>query len=171
MPDDEFQTVYEALCSIVTDKMCTKMLRHLYTSISKSERLSTFFTDDSLVFENASNSDISRCFRMTINGDNDRNIVISIAIASDRMGNIAQYGEVYLNNHTRLCGNPQTLEILIKSSPSDLNDELGYDGDIRSFGRNNCSSENGFSELIDEIIRIYRILNPSSLTPDSSLDS
>ena len=146
--------------SVVTDKMCTKILRFLYTCIERSERLSDFFKNCSLVFVDSSNEDISRSFRMNINGENDRNIVLSIAIASDRMGNRAKYGEIYLNDHNRCYGNPSTLEILILTSPPELDDDLGYDGDIKSFKRDRYSNESGFSNLIDEIIRIYKIVNP-----------
>ena len=162
MDDKKFSSAYQGMMMVVTDKMCTKMLRFLYTSILEAARLRLLFENGTLSFENSSNRNIERCFRMTITG-NGRSIVLSIAIPSDRYGNRAKFGEVFLNENTELDCNPSTLEILIISAPADLEESLGYDGDAKSFFRchskNDPRGENGFYELIDEIISIHEILN------------
>jgi hypothetical protein len=87
-----------------------------------------------------------------------RSLGISFAISPDRMGNRSQYGEVGPRRP------PSTTEIYLTHSIrdfSDLDNKLGYDGDIRSFSWNSTpgASEGGFTSVINELVRLRAVLD------------
>ena len=87
-----------------------------------------------------------------------RSLGVSFAISPDRMGNRTQYGEIGPRRP------PSTTEIYLTGSVgdfSDLDSELGYDGDIRSFSWDSTpgAPEGGFAEVIDELVRLRAVLD------------
>jgi hypothetical protein len=133
-----------------------KMISYLRKDILPTSRVGKYLEDGSIRFVDPSDTPCT-CFRLLIGEE----IEISVAIATDRMGNRAGHGEVYLNEGTQYKGNPSTAEILIMENPSSYDDDLDYQGDIRSFFREDCSQEGGFSDLVDELQRIHNIVFPS----------
>lgn len=170
MDENEFALAHSAMIYYVTDKMCTKMLIFLYTSIKETVRLQSFFENGTLSFEDSNNNNIYEFFQMTISDGKDKKVVLSIMVSYGRCGNIAEDGDTYFNNHTKLTGNPKTIDILIVSADVDIEKSLEYNGDIKTFYRNDSIDENGFNVLIDEIIRIHNIVNNvSDLNSSSSI--
>ena len=88
-------------------------------------------------------------------GDETIKIRVSISVPLDRMGNQSN-------------PQPSTLETLLVDEgnvPKDKMKLLGYDGDIMSFTRNTSpgARDDGFSDIIDELVRIYDILSGNPL--------
>jgi len=97
----------------------------------------------------------------------ERTLGVSFSIAADRFGNRAEYDEIGPGKP------PSTMEILLMVSIGDFSDlgrQLGYDGDIRSFSWDSTpgAPEAGFSEVIDELIRLRSVLdgNLAASSPD-----
>ena len=97
-----------------------------------------------------------------------RSLGISFAISPDRMGNRTKYNEIGPGRH------PSTTEIYLIGSIgdfSDLDNELGYDGDIISFSWDSTpgAPEGGFAEVIDELVRLRAVLDsPVVGTPSTN---
>ena len=146
--DPDLIEVYEKYMEEVTDNMCNKIFKLLYTSILSSQQL--------LPFQKKTFFDFGVCNQwndrfiqiLIVNTAKDIRVGISIAILNDQPGN--RFGKVYENDHTRLHGNPDTVHISICHGPSDLKDSIVY--------RNGSEDENGFSDVIKEIVRIHNIV-------------
>jgi hypothetical protein len=88
----------------------------------------------------------------------ERKLGVSFSIAPDRMGNRAEYDEIGPGKP------PSTMEILLMDSVGDFSDldrQLGYYDDIQSFGWDKTpgAAEGGFSEVIDELVRLRAVLD------------
>lgn len=131
-----------------------KMISFIRNILPNNIRLKPYFEDGSIRFMNPT-MEPNTCFRLEIG----EKIELSIAIATDRMGNRAEYGEVFLNEGTQYRGNPTIVEImLIRINLLGLEEDLDYYGDIKSFVRVPNNIDEGYSDLIDEILRIRRIV-------------
>jgi hypothetical protein len=97
-----------------------------------------------------------------------RSLGISFAISPDRMGNRTKYDEIGPGRP------PSTTEIYLMGSIgdfSDLDNELGYHGDIQSFSWDSTlrAPEGGFAEVIDELVRLRAVLDsPVGATPSTN---
>jgi len=134
-----------------------KMNKYLMKDILPISRVGRYLLDGTIRFVNP-NEPPNTCFRLQIGDETE----ISIAMATDRMGNRARFGEVYLNEGTQYKGNPTTVEIMIMKSPSSYYADLDYNGDIRSFCRDDCPLEGGYSDFVEELQRIHDIVIPIS---------
>ena len=139
----------------LSTECCAKMCYHLMKNVLPASRIGIYLEDGSIRFtEPNAQSRTRTCFRLQMGDDFE----LSIAISPDRMFNRAEHREIFLNSGTQFNGNPKTVEILIVQEPSHLEEALGYDGNIKSFKRDEFTLEEGFSCLVDEILHIRRIV-------------
>ena len=145
---------YDEIYDEIYSKICKNMKEYLKTTIESSERVSPLIHEWSVVLENyISGKDLL----VTIKGRGYRKVQLSIRFPEDVHSYGLETGRYYQNDHSQHEANPYIVEFCVESKDLKL---LGYEDQIESFCRNDESDfENGFSKLIDEILRIHKILN------------
>lgn len=137
----------------ISTECCTNMCNHLIKNVLPDSRVGVYLKDGSIRFTEP-NSPIKTCFRLQMGNDFE----LSIAISPNKMFNREENSKDYIKQFIKYNINPKIVEIFIIKEPSYLEKTLGYDGKTRSFKINESILEEGFSELIDEILRIRRIV-------------
>ena len=146
----------------LSEHYCSEHAKRAFTAFRQSSRVRAMDRKITLP-----SSAVGHCVKISM-PHGTRSLGISFAISPDRMGNRTKYDEIGDGRH------PSTTEIYLTGSIgdfSDLNDALGYDGDIRSFSWDSTpgAREGGFAEVIDELVRLRAVLDaPIVGTPSTN---
>lgn len=129
-------------------EMCTNQSNRALRALKTSYMLKPFFNDKTMILPESTNSP---CFKIKMPvGTNE--LIVSFAFAPDRQG----------NQGTSAKNPPSMMEIFLLNVPDEFYTTLDYNGDIRSFEWDQSNAgvdDDGFEEIIDELIRIRNILN------------
>ena len=166
MDDEKLSAYYEAMMNQVSIRMSKKISLLFCSAILETERLDPFLKNGTLSI--AGSTTIGEDLVIILRGIDGREVVLSIVMPPNNVGNRAVYGEVYLNKHTRLKGNPSTIEMLVVSPTEELIVLVPgwykeYYATVMTFHRDDSQIEYGFSRIIDEIIKIYNIINAENI--------
>ena len=132
--------------------LCTSHAKRALNAFNNSTKLKPFIDNGSMILPKTADF-----YNFVINMPvGSRVLKVSFSIAPDRGGNRYEMGEISESKP------PSTMEILLRDVFDEYFEDLGYDGDIRSFSWNVSLSDDGFEEIIDEFLRILNIINPSA---------
>ena len=136
---------------VVNMALCKKHAERCKKAIIHSVRLKPLLDDGSLKIIQ---SEPYYNFRFSLHV-NEKEMIVSCSVSPDRMGNRFEYGEISSTKP------PSCVEFLIMACPEnedELYEELDYGGDVHSFSWSKSQPDDGFVEVIDEIVRIHEAM-------------
>ena len=138
----------------INEEYCTQQAMSALAAIEESSRLASLVESGKITLPP---SNAGHCVKIRMNRGSC-SLDVSFGVCPDRCGNRIEYNEIGPGKP------PSTMEILmgfVGIFTDNEIEEFGYDGDVKTFYWNSDpdAQEDGFSEVIDELIRLRTILD------------